>query len=58
MDGKHAETTLRRNSRLLQFLMKQIHDLVSSGQPVSEELTELAKMCADTVFNQIDHMGV
>lgn len=58
MDGKHDETLLGRNSRILQFLMKQIRDLVISGQPISDELAELASMCADTVRDQIVHLGV
>ena len=56
-DGKHEETALGRNSRILQFLMRQIFDLVSAGQPISAELAELTMMCADTVRAQIVELG-
>lgn len=57
MDGKHEETLLGRNSRILQFLMHQIFELVSAGQPISQELAELTMMCADTMRDQIVRLG-
>ena len=57
MDGKHDETVLMRNSRWLEFLLRQILELTYAGQPISPEVAEMALRCAETVRDEIMRIG-
>lgn len=57
MEGKHEETILGRNARWLESLMREILELTYQGQPIAVETAEMALRCAESVRDEIIHMG-